>query len=345
VSIILSLAISIFGVQLGFAADFRQCSYSCYAVDSFGYAQGSAGVQQVEQVACLHALIIGGKRQLQFCESKAFLFSVLEMALQIFDVGVFEGIFGKFHFLLEANISVGDFFDAIFAVPIEIKDIIDFLEKHGKSFESVGELHGYGTAIESSHLLKIGKLRDFHAVAPDFPSETGGSQSRTFPVIFHKTNVMASVVYAQNFEAFQVDVLYVVRGWLDHHLKLMMLVNAVGILAVSPVRRTSRWLHVGCFPAAVSQSTQECIGAECACPNLQVIGLQNSASVGTPVAAKQKNYFLKAFHENSPKKHWDFDILPDPICDFLLQYIRLTELYFSPWKKATAIDSQDSPTN
>ncbi len=42
----------------------------------------------------------------------------------------------------------------------------------------------------AANLLKVSKLRDFHAIAPAFPAKAPGTQRRAFPIVFHKADIM-----------------------------------------------------------------------------------------------------------------------------------------------------------
>ncbi|MPN55806.1 hypothetical protein SDC9_203490 [bioreactor metagenome] len=84
--------------------------------------------------------------------------------------------------------------------PFDIKNTVHFLNKHGQTLNTIGNFRTNRFAINTAALLKIGELRNFHAIQPDFPAQSPSTQSRAFPVIFHKTDIVLPGIYAYNFQ-------------------------------------------------------------------------------------------------------------------------------------------------
>ena len=79
-------------------------------------------------------------------------------------------------------------------------------------------------------------------------------------------------------ERAQVDVLDVRRRRLDDHLVLVVVTEAVGVLAVAPVGRTHRRLHVGGPPGPRVEAAQERGRIEGAGADLGVVRLDDDAA-------------------------------------------------------------------
>ncbi len=75
---------------------------------AFGRRDGAAGIEQVEQMAGLQALVIGRQRDLGLQGVCTFLFGVLKVGFQHLDIGDFEIIFGIFLFGLQEDVAVKD---------------------------------------------------------------------------------------------------------------------------------------------------------------------------------------------------------------------------------------------
>jgi hypothetical protein len=122
------------------------------------------------------------------------------------------------------------------------------LNVHRQPLEAVGQLTGDRLTVVAADLLKIGELADLHAVAPDLPAQPPGAERRAFPVVLDEAHVVGQRVDADRLEASQVEVLEIIGGRLEHHLKLVVVLQAVRVLAVASVGRAARRLHVDRTP-------------------------------------------------------------------------------------------------
>src|SRR5262249_58192743 len=98
--------------------------------------------------------------------------------------------------------------------------------------------------VDATSLLEVGELGDFEAVEHHLPSDSPCAKRGRFPIVFLESDVMLPRIDAARLQAFQIELLDLVRRRLENHLKLMVLEKAIGILAESPVCRTARPLDV-----------------------------------------------------------------------------------------------------
>src|SRR5690606_35978830 len=149
---------------------------------ALGHADDAARIEDVEEMARLHALVIGRERKAGRQNIVALALRILEMPHQDLDIGMFEIIGGEFLFILQENVAVSD----AGIVPFQVEHIVNALHIHGETFKPVGQLARNGVTLEPADLLEEGELTDLHPVAPDFPAEPPGAERRAFPVIFNK---------------------------------------------------------------------------------------------------------------------------------------------------------------
>src|SRR3546814_329566 len=72
------------------------------------------------------------------------------------------------------------------------------------------------------------------------------------------------------------------RG-LENDLELVIMLQAIRVLAVSAILGTTGWLHIGGAPRLGTDRAQKRGGVRCSRADLHVIGLQKSATVFVPV--------------------------------------------------------------
>ena len=75
-------------------------------------------------------------------------------------------------------------------VPLYVAEVVHVLKIHDDSFDPVSDLHGDRGKLYAAHLLEIGELGDLHAVEPDLPPEAPCAESRGFPIVLHKPDVV-----------------------------------------------------------------------------------------------------------------------------------------------------------
>ena len=132
--------------------------------------------------------------------------------------------------------------------PFKIKDTVHILNIGGKSFDPISDFAGNWRYFKSTDDLEVGKLTDFHAVKPNFPTNTGTAHGWIFPVIFNKPNIMFQWINAECSKRIQVIFLNIFRRWFHNDLELMMLKQPVGVFAISAVSWTSRRFNIRSIP-------------------------------------------------------------------------------------------------
>src|SRR5690606_28961025 len=145
------------------------------------------------------------------------------------------------------HVAVGDLAERAVGVH-QVVHRIHALQVHGQAFQAVGDFAGHRVALDAANLLEVGELGDFHAVEPDFPAQTPGAEGRRFPVVFHEADVVHQGVHADAAQRFQVQLLNIGRVRLEHHLELVVVLQAVGVFAVAAVGGPAGRLHVGGVP-------------------------------------------------------------------------------------------------
>ena len=145
----------------------------------------------------------------------------------------------------------------------------------------------------AADLLEIGELRHFHAIAPDLPSQTPGPERRAFPVILDKADVMQRRVQPDGGQRAEVEVLQIGGRGFDDHLKLVVMLQPVGVFAIAPIGRPARGLDIGGGPGARAQTAQGGCRVKGARAHLHVIGLQDGAAARRPIALQAQDDLLK----------------------------------------------------
>ena len=158
-----------------------------------------------------------------------------------FNVGGLEIIFGVFEFLLTADLAIGHAPVPTLwgCAPLFIPDGFGVVERH------------------VAHLLEIGELRDLLPVEPDLPIQTPSGDGGLFPVVFHKVDVVLARVDAERLERLEIQLLWIAWVGLEDDLKLGMQLEAVGILAITPVIGAHRRFDVRHVPRFGSEHAQE----------------------------------------------------------------------------------------
>ena len=100
-------------------------------------------------------------------------------------------------------------------------------------------------------------------------------------------------INADSTQAVQVQILHVVGRRLEQHLELVVMLKAIGVLAVAAVGGTTRGLHISRAPRGRTKRTKRCRGMERARTHLVVVGLKHDASVIGPIALKIHNDVLE----------------------------------------------------
>jgi len=106
-------------------------------------------------------------------------------------------------------------------------------------------------------------------------------------------------LYSKGGEALKVEVDYVRRSGLDYHLVLVVVLKAVGVLAVPSVGRPARRLHVGDAPGLRAEHAQTGRWIHRPGADLYVVGLLNNATVLRPESFQTEDYLLEVHNYSS----------------------------------------------
>src|SRR4029453_7687597 len=131
-----------------------------------------------------------------------------------------------------------------------------------------------------------------HPVDPDLPAEPPGTECRPLPVVFDEPDVVLARVDADGLERAEVLVEDVLRRRLEDDLKLVVVLEAVRVLAVAPVARADRRLDVDRPPWARAQTAKERRRVEGARPELRVVRLHQDAPALGPVGLERGDHVL-----------------------------------------------------
>src|SRR5262249_60512946 len=103
-------------------------------------------------------------------------------------------------------------------------------------------------AFESGDLLEIGELRHFHAVAPAFPAQPPGAKGRALPIVLDEADVVKLRIDADRVKRFEIKLLQILRRRLENDLQLIIVLQAVGGLAIAAILRSARPLPISRHP-------------------------------------------------------------------------------------------------
>src|SRR4051794_2381593 len=121
-------------------------------------------------------------------------------------------------------------------------------EEHREALEPVRDLRGDRREVDAAGLLEVGELRDLHPVEQDLPADAPRAEGGRFPVVFLEADVVLGEIEADGAQRVEIELLHFERRRLEDHLKLVVLAEAEGVIAVTPVCRTAGRLDVADGP-------------------------------------------------------------------------------------------------
>ena len=218
---------------------------------------------------------------------------VVKLLTHHLDVGDLKVVGTELALVLEEHVAIGHGRAVGQVAPHQVVDRVDALGVHGDAFQAIGDLDRNGVDLDTAHLLEVRKLRDFHAVEPDLPAKAPGAERRALPVVLDKADVMVVGVQTDSGKRPQVKLLGVDRRGLDEHLELIVVLHAVGVLAVAAVGGTAARLRIAGAPLGGTERAQRGRGMEGTGTDLGVIGLHNDAALLAPVLLEAQDDVLE----------------------------------------------------
>ena len=279
--------------HIGLAARLGDGADAQDVVSTLDRGQRTASIEQVEGMAALHDAVVSGQRQLALKAGVALSLVIVKLLTHHLDVGDLKVVGAKLALVLQEHVAIGHRRAIGQIAPHQVVDGVDALSVHGDALQTIGNLDGHRVDLDAAHLLEVRKLRDLHAVEPDLPAKAPGAQGRALPVILDKTDVMVVGVQADSGKRPQVKLLGVDRRRLDEHLELIVVLHAVGVLAIAAVGRTAAGLSVAGAPLGGTERAQRGRGVEGTGTDLGVIGLHNDAALLAPVLLEAQDDVLE----------------------------------------------------
>src|SRR5216684_4104712 len=216
------------------------------------------------------------------------LFVQFEFGTNQSRVAAVKTVFRKLLLLHQADVAV-----SFVRGPTQIVDALHALKKRADALEAVSELHGDGIEIDASALLEVSELGDLKTVEQNLPADAPGAQGRRFPVVLLESNVVLLEVDADGAQAPQVNVLNIDRRGLEDYLKLGMLIQPVGVLAVAAVGGPTTGLNISDAISVRAEHAQESFRVHCACAYFDVVRLLQDATLLHPKVRELQNQILE----------------------------------------------------
>jgi hypothetical protein len=116
------------------------------------------------------------------------------------------------------------------------------------------------------------------------PADAPGAQRWRLPVILFELDVVLAQIDADGAKAAEVLIYYICGRRLKYYLKLLVLVEPVGILAITAVGGPAAGLHISYAVRLRAEDPKECLGSHGAGANFDVVGLLDYATAVGPVA-------------------------------------------------------------
>ncbi len=102
------------------------------------------------------------------------------------------------------------------------------------------------------------------------------------PIVLHKAYVVGQGVEAEHPQGIEIQFLNIVRRRFEQNLKLIVVLQAIGVFAVAAVGGPPTGLHIGGVPGFRTDGPQKGGRMESARAHCHVQGLQHHATMGRP---------------------------------------------------------------
>src|SRR5439155_6739654 len=170
------------------------------------------------------------------------------------------------------------------------------LQERRQALQPVGQLGRNQVQVHASALLEISKLRDLQAIQHHLPADAPGSQRGRFPVVLLQLDVVLAQIDPDRLQAFQIQIDHVIRRGLEDYLQLLVLVQPVGIFAVTAIGGPAAGLYIGHAVRIRPKHAQESLRRHGAGADLAIVGLLNHAILRGPITFQLENDLLKRIH-------------------------------------------------
>jgi len=101
------------------------------------------------------------------------------------------------------------------------------------------------------------------------------------------------LVYTELFKALEIEFLYVVRRRFQYHLKLVIVLESVGVFAVAAVCGAAARFNIAHVPRLGAETAQKGGGVESTRSDLYIVRLIDYTSFVSPVSLKIQYNVLK----------------------------------------------------
>src|SRR5262249_25870321 len=224
----------------------------------------------------------------------AFLLVRIQVFPQLLNIRPLEVVYRHLQLFLIAHIAIENGLPARrIARPHDVINAIDVLQERSDALQTKGQLGADGIEIDAAALLEVGELRDLEAIEHHLPAHAPCRQRRRLPVILFELDVVFAQIDAESLKRFEVQLLHIVRRRLQDYLKLHMLVEAVGIVAVASVGGAAGRLNVSYLVRLGTKHTEKRFRGHGAGADFDIIRLLQNAAALRPELLQAKDHFLK----------------------------------------------------
>jgi hypothetical protein len=233
------------------AAD-REVPHALDDPDALRHRYRTARVEGVEDVRALQRPVVARQHQLRVEAAARLAFiGVEELPVQV-DVGRLEVILRELVLVLLPHRAVADP-----VRPVDVEHRALARQEHRQPLQPVGDLRGDRRQVDPTGLLEVGELGDLHPVEEDLPADPPRTERRRLPVVFLEADVVLGEVEPERAERVEIKLLHFERRRFEDHLKLIVLAEPERIVAIAPVRRPPRRLHVADAPGLRPEHAQK----------------------------------------------------------------------------------------
>jgi hypothetical protein len=96
-------------------------------------------------------------------------------------------------------------------------------------------------------------------------------------------------IHPKALERIEIQILNIKRGWFKNNLKLVVMLETVGILAIAPIRGTAGGFHICDIPGFWTQRAEKSCGIEGSGTLFYIVGLLNDTPFLSPVVLQGQN--------------------------------------------------------